>query len=79
MIGAILYLYFLAVGFLYANMVFRGKGIFFRVWMGGVFGNVLMMTGTAILSFIFGFTYLSHIVLVILVPLPYFLRAFLGI
>ena len=73
MLGVILYLYFLAVGFLYADMIFRDKGIFFRSWMGGIFGNMLLMTGGAILSFIFGFTHISHIVLVILAPLPYFL------
>ena len=72
MIGVILYLYFLAVGFLYADMLYREKGIFFRSWMGGVFGNVLLMAGIVIPSLFCGFTVVSHIILVVLSIAPYF-------
>lgn len=73
MIGVIVYLYFLAVGFLYADMLYREKGIFFRGWMGGVFGNMLLMAGMVIPSFIFGFTIVSHAALIVLSIVPYFL------
>ena len=76
MIGVIVYLYFLAVGFLYADMLYREKGIFFRSWMGGVFGNVLLMAGMVIPSFIFGFTVVSHITLIVLSIVPYFVIKF---
>ena len=69
--GILLYVYFLIVGFLYANELFREKNIYFRAWMGGVFGNVILMAGIVIPSLIFGFTVLGHIVLVILALVPY--------
>ena len=71
MFGVILYLYFLFVGFLYANMLYHEKGIFFRSWMGGVFGNVLLMAGIVIPSFLYDFTIKSHIILIVISILPY--------
>lgn len=72
MFGVFLYLYFLAVGFLYADMLYSEKGIFFRSWMGGVFGNVVLMVGIIVPSMCFDFTILSHIVLVVCSIVPYF-------
>ena len=70
MLGVIVYLYFLFLGFVYSSYIFKDKDVYFRSWMGGVFGNVLLMAGVVIPSFIFGFTYLSHIVLIVLAALP---------
>lgn len=72
MFGVILYLYFLTIGFLYADMLFKEKDIYFRGWMGGVFGNVLLMAGIVLPSIFLGFTVVSHIVLVILTAALYF-------
>lgn len=70
MIGIILYIYFLVIGFLYADMLFKDKDIYFRGWMGGVFGTVIIMSGIMIPSVFFGFTVVSHIILMILAALP---------
>jgi len=69
--GIILYLYFIVVGFLYANELFRKKDIFFRIWMGGVFGNVILMTGIVVPSLVFDFTILSHTILAVIAIAPY--------
>ena len=75
MIGIIYYLYFLILGFLYSKYIFN-KNIYYHIWMGGVIGNILLMVGIIIPSFIFGFTIISHIILFILasVPLIYLIR-----
>lgn len=69
--GIIVYIYFLILGFLYANEIFRDKDIYFRSWMGGVFGNVILMAGIVIPAIPFGFTVLSHIILIVLAAVPY--------
>lgn len=69
--GLLLYVYFLAVGFLYADMLFKEKDIYFRAWIGGVFGNVLLMSGLIPFAAIFGFSYSAHIALAVAVILPY--------
>lgn len=71
MIGFILYVYFLIIGFLYADMLFKDKDIYFRAWMGGVMGNVLLMAGIIPFAFIFKFTVLSHILLAAAAAAPY--------
>lgn len=71
MLGILLYLYFLGVGFLYANELFREKDRFFRAWMGGIFGNMILMAGIVPFAFFFGFSKLSHILLLIAVVIPY--------
>lgn len=71
MLGAIIYVYFLAFGFLYADRLFKDKDIFFKVWSGGVMGNVILMMGIVPIACIFKFTYLSHILLMILTAVPY--------
>lgn len=71
MIGVLIYVIFLAIGFAYADMYFKDKDIYFRAWMGGVFGNVILMFGIIIPSIIFGFTVLSHIIWLIIAVLPY--------
>ncbi|MBQ7572864.1 MAG: hypothetical protein IJT23_01240 [Clostridia bacterium] len=73
MIGVILYLYFLFVGFLYANTIFKNKDIYFRGWFGGVIGTVALMSGIMIPASVFGFSILSHIVLLVLFTVPYIL------
>ncbi|MCC8168914.1 MAG: hypothetical protein LIO59_00755 [Oscillospiraceae bacterium] len=76
MLGILVYLYFLFIGYAYSCYVFKEKDIYFRGWMGGIFGNVLLMAGIVIPSFICGFTYLSHIILIVLaaLPLAYFIK-----
>ncbi len=69
MIGIIYYIYFLILGFLYSKYIFN-KNIYFHIWIGGVIGNILLMVGIMIPSFIFGFTILSHIILLILATIP---------
>ena len=69
MIGILYYIYFLVLGFLYSKYIFN-KNTYFHIWMGGVIGNVLLMVGIIIPSFIFNFTIISHMVLMVLVSIP---------
>lgn len=71
MLGIIVYIYFLALGFLYSNEIFKTKDIFFRTFMGGIWGNLLLMAGIVPFAFIFGFSYLAHISLIVAAALPY--------
>ena len=69
MIGILYYTYFLILGFIYSKYLFN-KNIYFHIWIGGVIGNVLLMFGIMIPSFIFGFTIVSHLLLMVLVIIP---------
>lgn len=70
MFGITLYLYFLILGFVYSRFVFKEKDIYFCVWMGGIFGNLIAMCGIVVPSMIFGFNALSHASLIILALIP---------
>ena len=65
MIGILYYVYFLILGFLFSKYIFN-RNIYFHIWIGGVIGNVVLMVGIILPSFIFGFTIPSHIILFIL-------------
>lgn len=69
--GVILYLYFLFVGFLYSNTLFDKKDIYFKAWMGGIFGTLMLMSGIILPASIFDFTIVSHIILAVIVIVPY--------
>lgn len=69
--GIVLYAYFLFIGFLYADMLFKEKDIYFRGWMGGIFGNVILMMGIVPIACILKFSLLSHIILALLAAVPY--------
>lgn len=69
--GITVYAYFLAVGFLYADMLFKEKDIYFRSWMGGIFGNVLLMSGIIPFAAVFGFGFAAHFALMASAILPY--------
>lgn len=70
MLGIIIYLYFLFLGYIYSSHVFNDKNIYFRAWMGGIFGNAILMMGIVLPSSIAGFNYISHIILIVLAALP---------
>ncbi len=70
MLGIILYCVFLITGFLYADMYFKDKDLYFRIFAGGIFGNLALMAGIIPFGFIFGFTPLSHILLLIVFAVP---------
>ena len=69
MLGIIYYIYVLILGFIYSKYLFK-KDLFFHIWIGGVIGNVLLMFGIIIPAIFFGFTILSHIILLILASIP---------
>ena len=71
MTGILLYIYFLFIGFLYADMFFKDKDIYFRAWLGGVFGNVILMAGMIPFALIFKFTVVAHIALAVVSAAPY--------
>ena len=70
MLGVLIYLIFLFLGYCYSSYIFNGKDIYYRGWMGGIFGNVLLMAGIVIPSVFMGFSYLSHATLLILSAVP---------
>ncbi len=70
MFGIIYYLYMLFFGFVYASLLYSDKSIYHRVWLGGVFGSLIAMSGVALCSFVFDFTIISHIVLIIATAVP---------
>lgn len=71
MLGIIVYIYFLALGFLYADQLFKEKDVYFKAWSGGVIGNVILMMGIVPLACVFKFSYVSHILLILLTAVPY--------
>ena len=76
MAGIILYIYILILGFLYAELLFKEKDIYFRAWMGGVFGNVLLMSGIIPFAAIFGFNVMAHIIFALVAIIPYIVIKF---
>jgi len=70
MIGILIYFYFIIIGYSYSCYIFKEKDLYFRLWMGGILGNVILMAGIVLPSFILGFTFYSHIVLLIFSTLP---------
>lgn len=71
MIGIIVYIYFLVLGFLYADMLFNDKGIFTKAWLGSIIGNLILMAGIVPIAFIFKFGIISHILLIMIAAVPY--------
>ena len=71
MVGIIVYIYFLVLGFLYADLLFKDKAIFTKAWIGGIFGNLIMMAGIVPLAFVCGFNLVSHMLLIVLAAVPY--------
>ena len=69
MIGIIYYLLFLILGFIYSKYIFK-KNFYFHLWIGMILGNVILMFGIIIPSFIFNFTIISHIILLIIAIIP---------
>ena len=71
MIGIVVYIYFLILGFMYADMLFKNKEFFTKLWIGGIIGNLILMAGIIPFAFIFKFTIISHILLIIAAAVPY--------
>ncbi len=71
MFGMLIYIYFLIAGFLYANELFKEKDIYFKGYIGGIFGNILLMTGLIPFALVFGFSKTAHIALIIVTAIPY--------
>ena len=61
--GVLIYILFLLIGFLYSNMYFKEKDVFFQVWAGGLIGTLGLMWGIIPFAFIFGFSITAHLVL----------------
>ncbi len=70
MLGVLFYLFFLLLGYAYSCFLFQNRDVYFRAWMGGIFGNVLLMAGIILPACLFGFTILIHCLLLFLSLLP---------
>ena len=63
MLGVLIYILFLLTGFLYSNLYFKDKDIFFQAWAGGLIGTLGLMWGIIPFAFIFGFSIAAHLIL----------------
>lgn len=70
MLGVLIYLYFIFLGYSYSCLLFKDKDLYTRAWLGGIFGNVMLMAGIVVPSIFLGFTHISHIVLMVLSAIP---------
>ena len=70
MLGVLVYLIFLFIGYCYSSYLFSDKDIYYRGWMGGIIGNVLLMAGIVVPSVFMGFTLFSHLTLIVLSAIP---------
>ena len=61
MLGVLLFVVYLAMGIVMANLLLPEKRAMTRAWAGGVFGIVALMWSNIPFSFLFGFTILSHL------------------
>ena len=69
--GIILYIYFLAAGFFYSDYIFAKKDLYYRIYAGLILGNLILMSGIIPFAFIFGFSYVSHALLIVAAAMPY--------
>ena len=69
--GILIYAYFIVLGCLYSKIIFAERDNSFKYYMGGIFGNLLLMCGIVPFAFILGFSKAAHIVLIAAVALPY--------
>lgn len=65
MLGIIYYLLFLVIGITYSAIIFKDKGVYFKLWSGGLIGNLAVMWGIIPFAFVLGFSVAAHIVLLI--------------
>lgn len=69
--GILIYVYFLIMGFLYADYIFAKKDLYYKIYSGAVLGNLMLMSGIIPFAFMFKFSVLSHILLMAAVLIPY--------
>lgn len=72
MSGVIYYSLFLVMGVLYADMIFKNKSIYFKIWSGGIIGSIALMFGIIPLAALLGFTKSAHVCLGIIYTSVYF-------
>lgn len=63
--GIVIYAVFIILGFLTADLLYKEKGIYFRAWVGGLIGTLVLMWGIIPFAFLFGFSILAHIILLV--------------
>ena len=61
MLGVLVYIIYLFLGILLADIMFDKKRPLLKFWAGLVVGTVLLMWSNVPFSFIFGFTIVSHV------------------
>ena len=70
MLGIIYYILFLLLGLIYSCILFKEKDIYLKLWSGLILGNLILMAGILPFAFILGFSYISHILLLIAAVIP---------
>lgn len=71
MLSVAYYSLFLVMGVVYADKLFKDKSTYFKLWSGGIIGNIILMFGIIPLAFLLGFTKFAHILLAIFSVVPY--------
>ncbi|MEI6602206.1 MAG: hypothetical protein WCL54_01830 [Clostridia bacterium] len=61
MLGVVVYLMFLVLGFIMASSIFKEQAFYVRIWLGLLFGTLGLMWGVVPFAFVLGFTVISHI------------------
>lgn len=64
MLGVLIYIYFLVIGYIYSRALFKDKSLLFNIWLGFIIGNVVAMIGVCISSLFLGFNKTSHIIVI---------------
>ncbi len=77
MLGVLIFGYFLVMGYLYADRMFKEKDIYTRLWSGGMLGCVALMWGIIPFASLFGFSKLAHILLIVAFGAPYLIMLYL--
>lgn len=73
MLGTAYYSLFLVMGVLYSDKLFEDKSLCFKLWVGGIIGNLALMVGIMPFSTAFGFSVQSHIFLLAVFVSVYFI------
>lgn len=76
MLGILIYAYFIILGYLYSSMIFEERDAGFKYYIGGIFGNLMLMAGIVPFALVLGFSKAAHIVLIIAAAIPYLYTRF---
>lgn len=78
MFGILLLLFFLVMGYLFAEEFLGDQDILIKLWAGGVLGLILLMAGMIPFGFLLGYTVCAHLLLIVCTAACYALIRYLN-